>query len=70
MLSNGASITTTKEKGLVMEPSLCMKYHLFCKSCNECNPSSISIKGHPIEAIRDCPIAFMSWNKLVDIFAN
>ncbi len=28
MLSNGASITTTKEKGLVMEPSLCMKYLL------------------------------------------
>ncbi len=45
-------------------------YLLFHKSYNECNPSSISIRDRPMKAIRDCPIAFMSWNKLVDIFAN
>ncbi len=29
-----------------------------------------SIRDRPMKAIRDCPIAFMSRNKLVDIFAN
>ncbi len=45
-------------------------YHLFHKSCNECNPSSISFRDRPMKAIGDCPIAFKSQNKLVDIFAN
>ncbi len=37
---------------------------------NECSPGSISIRDRPMKAIRDCPIAFKSRNKLVDIFAN
>ena len=37
-------------------------YHLYSQSCNKNNPPNIPI--------RDCPIKFMSQNKLVDNFAK